>query len=90
MSKSMDNLTVVLITFEGFYNFFTDITLKGNNMIFMEKVRKNEELYKLYFMKIYIKFLRKLIEKHVIRNSKYRKYLILGRSRRFYSNSSIK
>ena len=29
MSKSMDNLTGVLVTLEGFYNFFTDITLKG-------------------------------------------------------------
>jgi hypothetical protein len=54
MSKSMDNLTVVLITFEGFYNFFTDITLKGNCFIFMEKERKNEELFKLYKMKIYM------------------------------------
>ena len=54
MSKSMDNLTVVLITFEGFYNFFTDITLKGNCMSFMEKVRKNQELFKIYFMKIYM------------------------------------
>jgi len=36
----MDNLTVVLITFENFYNFFTDITLKGEfklNFIFKMK-----------------------------------------------------
>ena len=40
MSKSMDNLTAVLVTFEGFYNFFYELAVKSNNLIIRYDLKK--------------------------------------------------
>jgi len=43
MSKSMDNLTAVLVTLEGFYNFFYELAVKSNYL----KIRHDLKMHDL-------------------------------------------
>ena len=46
MSKSMDNLTAVLVTLEGFYNFFYELAVKSNYLLIRYDLKKYDIISK--------------------------------------------